>query len=127
MRIERIGDGGDPADVLRALASLAVDRGAPAPAALIGDWFGSRAVLAPTVHTAPVGPASTFDLSDRETVGDTGPRGDDGPVIGGGWIGYLAYPDTPASGPPPRSQPRQAAGRTRYCGRTATAAGGTRA
>jgi para-aminobenzoate synthetase component 1 len=98
VRIERIGDGGDPADVLRALASLAVDRGAPASAALIGDWFGSRAVLAPAVHTAPVDPAGTFDLSQRETVGDTGSRGDDGPLIGGGWIGYLAYPDTPASG-----------------------------
>ena len=60
--------------------------------------LGPRALIRPGRGSAPVGPASTFDLSDRETVGDTGTRADGGTVIGGGWIGYLAYPDTPKSG-----------------------------
>ncbi|GAA4471406.1 aminodeoxychorismate synthase component I [Rhodococcus olei] len=107
MRIERLGSGGTPAAVLRALARLAADRDAPAPAALIGDWFGSRAVLAPAVTTTPVPPRTAFDLSGRPTA-DREPG--DRPLIGGGWIGYLGYPDLPADGA--RALPAAAGGWT---------------
>ena len=46
MRIERLGDLGDAPSVLRALGAATERLGLAAPAALIGDWFGSRAVIA---------------------------------------------------------------------------------
>lgn len=93
MRIERLGDLGAAPAVLRALATAATELGLAPPAALIGDWFGSRAVIAPSVPVAPVAPHDVFDV----------PPGDrtDGPV-GGGWFGYLSYPDAGAEGHPPR-------------------------
>ena len=53
MRIERLGALGSAAAVLRAVAAAASRLGLPPPAALTGDWFGSRAVIAPTVTIAP--------------------------------------------------------------------------
>lgn len=91
MHIERLGDLGSPADVLRMLAAGARRAGLPPPAALIGEWFGSAAVIAPSVDVQPVNPAQVFDA----------PPGD-GPGVGGGWIGYLSYPDTGADGAAPR-------------------------
>lgn len=75
----------------RALALLEVRArllGLPAPAALIGDWFGSRAVLAPTVQVTPVdGVDEAFAVPARQpTV-----RGSADGAVGGGWIGYLGY------------------------------------
>ena len=81
MRIDRLGDLGSPPAVLRAVASAGSRLGLPPPAALIGDWFDSGAVIAPSVVATPV--TSAFDI-------DTGAS--DGPV-GGGWFGYLSYPD----------------------------------
>lgn len=95
MRIERLGDLGAAADVLRALAHAADRRSLPPPAALIGDWFGSAAVIAPSVDIRPVDPAAVFDTG-------SGRRSD---AVGGGWVGYLSYPDPGADGAPPRLPP----------------------
>ena len=82
MRIERLADLGDAPAVLRAVA----DTGA---AALIGDWFGSRAVIAPRVTAAPVSTRDVFATTPATPHGD---------AVGGGWIGYLSYPDPGADG-----------------------------
>ena len=92
MRTERLGDLGAPAAVLRAVAAGAQSGGLAPPAALIGEWFASRAVIAPTVDVRPVDPADVFDVS---------PGAGDG-AVGGGWVGYLSYPDPGADGAPPR-------------------------
>lgn len=92
MHTERLGDLGRPADVLRAVAAGARAAGLPPPAALIGEWFGSQAVIAPSVDIRPVEPAAVFDVAPGDA--------DDG--VGGGWIGYLSYPDPGADGAPPR-------------------------
>ncbi|SDE35756.1 aminodeoxychorismate synthase component I [Rhodococcus tukisamuensis] len=108
MRIDRLGEGGNPAEVLRTLAALAADRGTPPPAALIGDWFGRRAVLAPTVDTVRVDPSRAFDAPGyRAEAADAAGR----TPIGGGWIGYRAYPDLPTSGAVP-ALPESAGGWT---------------
>jgi para-aminobenzoate synthetase component 1 len=88
VRIERLGDLGDGPSVLGAVASDAAAR----PAALFGEWFGSRAVIAPAVVAAPVSRCDVFATG-------AGAAGD---VIGGGWFGYLSYPDAGADGRPPR-------------------------
>ena len=93
MRIERLGELGGAAAVLRAVADGASRRGLPPPAALIGDWFGSRAVIAPTVTAAAAAPADVFAAP---------PGSADAAAVGGGWIGYLSYPDAGADGRAPR-------------------------
>ncbi len=92
MRTELLGDLGSPADVLRAVAAGAQAAGLPPPAALAGEWFGSQAVIAPSVEVRPVDPAAVFDVTP----------GDRDDAVGGGWIGYLSYPDPGADGAPPR-------------------------
>jgi para-aminobenzoate synthetase component 1 len=90
VRIERLGDlGGAPA-VLRAMAAGAEQRGLPPPAALIGEWFGSAAVIAPSVKAVAV-----------DDVFAVPPGPSDG-AIGGGWFGYLSYPDAGVDGRGPR-------------------------
>ncbi|HEX2212874.1 MAG TPA: aminodeoxychorismate synthase component I [Mycobacterium sp.] len=86
MRIDRLGDLGDAPEVLRAVAYAGSRLGLPPPAALIGDWFDSGAIIAPSVAAAPV--ASAFDV---EAAGSDG-------TVGGGWFGYLSYPDAGADG-----------------------------
>ncbi|MDP4960004.1 MAG: aminodeoxychorismate synthase component I, partial [Mycobacterium sp.] len=49
MLTERLGDLGTADDVLRTVAAGTRLHGRPPPAALIGDWFGSTAVIAPSV------------------------------------------------------------------------------
>jgi para-aminobenzoate synthetase component 1 len=83
MRAERIAGAHQPVAVLRALTAAAVRSGLPAPAALTGDWFGSRAVIAPSVAVERVDPAEVFDVAP----------GAGGDHVGGGWVGYLSYPD----------------------------------
>ena len=92
MRIERLGDLGSAPAVLRAVAAAADRRGLAPPAALIGEWFGSGAVIAPSVTVSPVavGECSTCRLAPAI------PRGR------GGWFGYLSYPDAAADGRPGR-------------------------
>jgi para-aminobenzoate synthetase component 1 len=86
VRIERLPELGDAPAVLRAVA----DTGA---VALIGDWFGSRAVIAPRLAAAPVATRDVFATTSAT------PRGD---AVGGGWFGYLSYPDAGADGQPQR-------------------------
>ncbi|PRX49989.1 para-aminobenzoate synthetase component 1 [Prauserella shujinwangii] len=74
-------------------ALLLLDRrsralGLPAPAALCGDWFGSRAVLAPSVGTAGYAdPDAAFAVPARQPAVRDGAPG----AVGGGWFGYLSY------------------------------------
>ncbi|MFI5510453.1 aminodeoxychorismate synthase component I [Mycobacterium sp. NPDC051804] len=92
MRIERLGGLGSAHAVLRALAASAERHGLPAPAALIGEWFGSGAVIAPSVDVTPVDVDEVFDVSP----------GASGDAVGGGWFGYLSYPDAGVDGRGPR-------------------------
>jgi para-aminobenzoate synthetase component I len=93
MRTERLGDLGDAPAVLTAVADAAGRLGLGSPAALIGDWFGSRAVIAPHFRATPVGRGDVFRVPCAEAHGA---------AVGGGWIGYLSYPDAGADGAPPR-------------------------
>jgi len=92
VRIDRLGELGSASAVLRALAGGTRRRGLPPPAALIGEWFGSGAVIAPSVDVTPVGPSEVFEVSP----------GMSGDAVGGGWFGYLSYPDAGADGRGPR-------------------------
>ena len=93
MRIDRLGDLGDAPSVLRALAAATTRLRLAPPAALIGDWFGSRAVIAPSLTASPAAAGEVFDVVPGGRA--------DGPV-GGGWFGYLSYPDAGADGLGPR-------------------------
>ncbi|GAT08325.1 aminodeoxychorismate synthase component I [Mycolicibacterium novocastrense] len=93
MRIDLLGDLGSAPAVLRAVGYAAADRGLAPPAALIGEWFGSGAVIAPSVDVAPVDTSRAFEAPC--VAGD-------GEAVGGGWFGYLSYPDGAADGLGPR-------------------------
>ena len=88
MRIDRLGDLGGAPEVLRAIGDAANRLDLPPPAALTGDWFGALAVIAPSVSVRPVDAAGAFAVRP----------GADGEAVGGGWIGYLSYPDPGADG-----------------------------
>jgi para-aminobenzoate synthetase component 1 len=92
VRIDRLGDLGSAPRVLRAVGDAANRLDLPPPAALTGDWFGALAVIAPSVSVRPVDVADAFDVR----------AGSHGPAVGGGWIGYLSYPDPGADGRPAR-------------------------
>jgi para-aminobenzoate synthetase component I len=92
MRIDRLGDLGGTPEVLRAIGDATLRLHLPPPAALTGDWFGALAVIVPSVSIRPVDPAEVFAVRP----------GADGIGVGGGWIGYLSYPDAPADGRPAR-------------------------
>jgi para-aminobenzoate synthetase component 1 len=92
VRIEPLGDLGSAPAVLRAVAHAGRRLELPPPAALIGEWFDSGAVIAPSVSAAPVGVAEVFDVPTAESEG----------AVGGGWFGYLSYPDAGADGLGPR-------------------------
>ncbi|MGH3518895.1 MAG: aminodeoxychorismate synthase component I [Haloechinothrix sp.] len=69
----------------------------PGPAALTGDWFGSHAVVAPSVRITPVtGAAEAFAVPARQPEISGSADG----AVGGGWIGYLGYGLTDSSGRP---------------------------
>ncbi|WP_142000920.1 aminodeoxychorismate synthase component I [Amycolatopsis cihanbeyliensis] len=79
-----------PERALLALDARARSLGLPAPAALCGDWFGSRAILAPTLGGTPVHEIEqAFAIPTRQPVMPKGtyPAG----AVGGGWFGYLSY------------------------------------
>ncbi|MGH3933916.1 MAG: aminodeoxychorismate synthase component I [Pseudonocardiaceae bacterium] len=69
--------------MLPALAQRSRRRGLPPPAALIGDWFGGTAVIAPSVQIRAVPASQAFPQG--------GGAGEVGGLVGGGWIGYLGY------------------------------------
>jgi len=96
VRTERISPSRSTPDVLRCLAAATTRLGLPPPAALIGDWFGARAVVAPSVAVEPVATTGVFDVAQQP---GRGARGD---AVGGGWIGYLSYPDSGRDGVGPR-------------------------
>lgn len=89
---ERLGGLGSAADVLRAVGAGTSREGVAPPAALVGDWFGAAAVIAPSVEVRPCAPDEVFAAPVGRRTG----------VVGGGWIGYLSYPDAGADGGPPR-------------------------
>jgi para-aminobenzoate synthetase component 1 len=83
-------------EALLLLAERARLLGNPPPAALCGDWFGSRAVLVPSVRAAPRASAAeafAVPVFDRPIHGPPG-------SVGGGWVGYLGYGLTDPSGRP---------------------------
>ncbi|OXM73285.1 aminodeoxychorismate synthase, component I [Amycolatopsis sp. KNN50.9b] len=86
-----MGRGRTPDEVLLLLDERARFRGIGTAAGLCGDWFGSRAVLAPEVQLRPVtDPFEVPDLQPRVEPADG--------VVGGGWFGYLSYDLTDPSG-----------------------------
>ena len=77
-----------PAEALVRLAAHARAQGLPPPAALSGDWFGSRAVIAPSLATSPSSiPEEAFAIPGRQPLVEGAVPG----AIGGGWFGYLSY------------------------------------
>lgn len=80
MRIDRLGPLGNAPVVLAWVADAARRHDLPAPAALIGDWFGSRAVIAPSLNAKPA--TEVFEVAPGTST-----------AVGGGWFGYLSYPD----------------------------------
>jgi para-aminobenzoate synthetase component 1 len=92
VRIERLGGLGAAPDVLRAVGDAAGRCGLPPPAARTGEWFDARAVIAPSVAVESVRPGEVFDGG---FVPAPGARAG---AVGGGWIGYLSYPDPGADG-----------------------------
>lgn len=74
-----------PQRMLRRLAARAGERGLAPPAALIGEWFGGSAVLAPSVRVRPL--VDAFAVVDRQPVLRDAPPG----AVGGGWLGYLGF------------------------------------
>ncbi|MGA6165231.1 aminodeoxychorismate synthase component I [Amycolatopsis magusensis] len=79
-----------PEAALSLLDARARTLGLPPPAALSGEWFGSRAVLAPSVAIGEVADAYSLPLDE---VDDVVPG-----AVGGGWFGYLSYDLTDPSG-----------------------------
>jgi para-aminobenzoate synthetase component 1 len=92
VRIDRLGDLGSVPEVLRAVGGAATRLELPPPAALTGNWFGASAVIAPSVAILPVDVAEAFAV----------PPGSHSTAVGGGWIGYLSYPDAGSDGRPAR-------------------------
>jgi para-aminobenzoate synthetase component 1 len=92
VRIDRLGDLGSAPEVLRAIGDATNRLDLPPPAALTGDWFGALAVIAPSVSVCPVDVADAFAVRpDSQST-----------TVGGGWIGYLSYPDPGSDGRPAR-------------------------
>jgi para-aminobenzoate synthetase component 1 len=95
VRIDRLGDLGAASRVLRVVGDATARLELPPPAALTGDWFAARAVIAPSLSAQPL------DTDDAFAV----PLGSQTPgteAVGGGWVGYLSYPDPGADGRPNR-------------------------
>ncbi|MGB5150724.1 MAG: aminodeoxychorismate synthase component I [Mycobacterium sp.] len=90
MRIDRLGQLGDAPAVLRWVADAARRHSLPAPAALIGDWFGSRAVIAPSLDATP---ATEVFASKSPVASLAQAHPGTSTRVGGGWFGYLSYPD----------------------------------
>jgi para-aminobenzoate synthetase component 1 len=88
VRIDRLGDLGSHHQVLRAVGDATNRLDLPPPAALTGQWFGALAVIAPSLSVQPVNAAEAFDVRP----------GSHSTTVGGGWIGYLSYPDPGSRG-----------------------------
>jgi para-aminobenzoate synthetase component I len=88
VRIDRLGDLGSPPRLLRAIGDATNRLDLPPPSALTGHWFGASAVIAPSVSIQPVDAADAFAVRP----------GSQSTAVGGGWIGYLSYPDAGSDG-----------------------------
>jgi para-aminobenzoate synthetase component 1 len=93
VRIDRLGNLGEAHRVLRAIGDAACRLDLPPPAALTGEWFGALAVIAPSLAVRPVDVADAFEVQ----LGTP-----QSPAVGGGWFGYLSYPDAGADRHPHR-------------------------
>jgi para-aminobenzoate synthetase component 1 len=89
VRIDRLGNLGEAHRVLRAIGDAANRLDLPPPAALTGEWFGALAVIAPSLAVRPVDVADAFEVELGAPVRES-------PAVGGGWFGYLSYPDAGA-------------------------------
>jgi len=89
VRVQRLGAGASAAAVLRGLHERALRLGLPPPAALTGEWFGSAAVLVPSVALRPRAVNVAFAAGGAGKATLTAHSG----PVGGGWIGYRGYPD----------------------------------
>ncbi|OBK62293.1 aminodeoxychorismate synthase, component I [Mycobacterium gordonae] len=98
MRIDRLGDLGGAPQVLRAVGRATSRLGLPPPAALTGEWFGALAVIAPSVPVHPVAVDDVFSAGGGSGL----PADAEVGAVGGGWIGFLSYPDAGADGLPHR-------------------------
>lgn len=76
--------------MLRAVGDAAGRLDLPPPAALTGEWFDALAVIAPSLAAQPVAASDAFPV-------ELGAPADSG-AVGGGWVGYLSYPDAGADG-----------------------------
>ncbi|BBX63176.1 aminodeoxychorismate synthase component I [Mycobacterium saskatchewanense] len=94
MRIDRLGDLGAAPAVLRAVGDATGRLGLPPPAALTGEWFGALAVIAPSLAVRPVGVDDVFAVAPGPAEMTSRHAG----AVGGGWLGYLSYPDPGADG-----------------------------
>jgi para-aminobenzoate synthetase component I len=106
VRIDRLGDLGGAPQVLRAIGDATRRLGLPPPAALTGEWFGALAVIAPSLSVQPVRADDVFGVRPAADAAHS-------EVVGGGWFGYLSYPDPAADGRPNRI-PEAAGGWTDY-------------
>ncbi|WP_182345644.1 aminodeoxychorismate synthase component I [Tomitella gaofuii] len=89
-----LGPGASVSAVLRGLGARAVRRATAGPAALTGRWFGAAAVIAAECRALPVEPRNAFGVAAHRPTASAGDAPAAGrPAIGGGWIGYLSYPD----------------------------------
>jgi para-aminobenzoate synthetase component 1 len=94
VRIDRLGDLGAAPQVLRAVGDATRRLGLPPPAALTGEWFGALAVIAPSLSVRPVRADDVFAVPASRAL--------EPHAVGGGWIGYLSYPDSGADAQPDR-------------------------
>ena len=94
MRIDRLGDLGGAPRVLRAIGDATSRLNLPPPAALTGDWFGALAVIAPSLSVRPVAADDAFAVQPGTPGTDVAHSA----AVGGGWFGYLSYPDAGADG-----------------------------
>ncbi|EPQ45887.1 Para-aminobenzoate synthase [Mycobacterium sp. 012931] len=92
--IDRLGDLGSAPQVLRAVGHATRQLDLPPPAALTGEWFGALAVIAPSVSVRPVTSTDTFPIRRGADTAAASVPG----AVGGGWVGYLSYPDPGADG-----------------------------
>ncbi|MFT4127320.1 MAG: aminodeoxychorismate synthase component I [Gordonia sp. (in: high G+C Gram-positive bacteria)] len=79
-------------DLLRSLEAATREQGRPGPAALIGDWAGYDALIAPSIDIRPgVAPSADPDRYWLGYLGYPGPRADAGmlPPLAGGTSDYL--------------------------------------
>ncbi len=92
--------------MLRAVGHATGRLDLPPPAALTGDWFDVLAVIAPSLAAHPVDLNRAGDLfavgPGPDAPRHLGSKGSTSGAIGGGWFGYLSYPDPGADGRPGR-------------------------